>query len=82
MEVASPKEKLLELDRKISDYLRVGVRRVWAINPEQRILRVHRAPGDLSELVGDAVVFDEVVLPGFRCPLPVLFEHPGIAAPT
>jgi Uma2 family endonuclease len=67
----------LELDRKISDYLRAGVKRIWVINPELQIVRIHRAFGDLSELVGDAVLADELILPGFKCPLPSIFAKPG-----
>jgi Uma2 family endonuclease len=77
VEVVSPNDEVLELDRKINDYFRAGVRRVWVINPEQQTLRVHRAPGDLSELIGDADVSDDQLLPGFRCPLPGLFVRPA-----
>jgi Uma2 family endonuclease len=77
VEVVSPNDEVLELDRKINDYFRAGVRRVWVINPEQQTLRVHRAPGDLSELVGDADVSDDQLLPGFRCPLAGLFVRPA-----
>jgi Uma2 family endonuclease len=77
VEVVSPNDEVYELDRKINDYFRAGVRRVWVINPEQQILRIHRAPGDLSELVGDAEVSDDQILPGFRCRLPALFVRPS-----
>ena len=77
VEVVSPNDEVLELDRKINDYFRAGVRRVWVINPEQQTLRIHRAPGDLSELVGDAELSDDQLLPGFRCPLPALFVRPA-----
>ncbi len=77
VEVVSPHDEVYELDRKIADYFRAGVRRVWVINPEQRTARIHRGPGDLSEVVGEAELSDESLLPGFRCSLPALFAPPA-----
>src|SRR5205807_3794824 len=76
VEVVSPNDEVYELDRKIRDYFRAGVRHVWVINPEQETVRIHRGPGDLVELVGDGELLDEVVLPGFRCRLPAVFAKP------
>jgi Uma2 family endonuclease len=76
VEVISPKNKVVALEQKIEDYLRAGVRRVWVLIPEVKKVRIHRAPGDVSELVADAVLTDEVVLPGFQCPLSTLFAIP------
>ncbi|MDB5301447.1 MAG: hypothetical protein JWO87_3110 [Phycisphaerales bacterium] len=73
VEVVSPHDEVYELDRKLQDYFRAGVRRVWVVNPEMQIVRIHRAPGDVSELIGAAELVDEALLPGFRCPLPSLF---------
>jgi hypothetical protein len=50
--------------------------------PDLEIVRIHRAPGDLSELVGDAVLADETVLPGFKCRLAELFALPMAPTPT
>lgn len=77
VEVVSPHDEVYELDRKIDEYFRVGVRRVWVINPERQSVRIHRAPGDLSELIGAAELADDLVLPGFRCPLAELFAGPA-----
>lgn len=84
VEVISPGDEIYELDRKLADYFRAGVRRVWVINPELRTVRIHRAPGeDIAELVGDSVLTDESVLPGFRCLLPAIFaRQPGGAVPS
>ena len=76
VEVLSPHDEALEVDRKIGEYFQAGVRQVWIINPEQQIVRIHRRPGDLSELVGDVELHDELVLLGFRCRLPELFARP------
>jgi Uma2 family endonuclease len=76
-EVVSPGEEVYDLDRKIDEYFRAGVRRVWVINPEQRTVRVLRSLDDMAGLSGQAVLADDEVLPGFRCPLTTLFAIPG-----
>lgn len=80
VEVVSPRDEVYELDRKIRDYFRAGVRRVWVINPEQETLRIHRGPGDIAELLGDSQLSDPVILPGFECRLPVIFAMPAAPA--
>ena len=77
VEVVSPNDNVYDLDRKINDYFRAGVRRVWVINPDLKIVRVHRGPGDIAELVGDVELSDPIVLPGFRCSLSALFARPS-----
>jgi Uma2 family endonuclease len=77
VEVVSPNDTVSELDRKVGEYFQAGVRHVWVINPEQQTVRIHRRPGDLSELVGGADLIDEPLLRGFRCPLTTLFLVPS-----
>jgi Uma2 family endonuclease len=81
VEVVSPRDVVYELDRKVGDYFGAGVRRVWVINPEQQTVRIHRGPGDLSEVVGETELADDALLPGFRCSLPALFARPAAAQP-
>ena len=81
VEVVSPHDEVYDLDRKIADYFRAGVRRVWVINPEQQTIRVHSGLGKLSELVGDVELRDEEVLPGLRFRLATLFAKPGVPQP-
>jgi Uma2 family endonuclease len=77
-EVLSPREEAFEIDDKVIDYLATGVRRVLVLNPKTRIIRVHRALGDVGEIVGDdRELADDEVLPGFRCTLHTLFAVPG-----
>lgn len=74
VEVVSPHEVVYELDRKIGDYFQAGVRRVWVLNPDRRIARVHRPDGVIDELGGDAELTGEGdVLPGFGCSLGSVF---------
>lgn len=81
VEVVSPHDEVYELDRKITEYFQAGVRRVWVVNPDQPLVRIHRARGDVAELVGDAELADDAVLPGFRAALPAVFAGATRPAP-
>jgi Uma2 family endonuclease len=76
VEVVSPHDQAYEVDAKVADYLEAGVKLVWVINPDRRIVQVHRAQGqgvilrERDELSGDDV------LPGFHCPVADLFQLP------
>ena len=78
VEVASPNEGLYEVQDKIEEYLAAGVRLIWLINPETRIVQVYRQDGTVSHLRGDAELSGEDVLPGFRCLLADLFKPPQV----
>ena len=41
-EVVSPNDLAYEVDEKVGEWLRAGVRLVWVINPRARIVAVHR----------------------------------------
>ena len=45
----------------------VGVPLIWVINPKSRTVRVHRSDGSISYLREDEELWDEDVIPGFRC---------------
>jgi Uma2 family endonuclease len=69
VESVSPNDTVYELDEKIEDYLAVGVRLVWVVNPQARIVIVHRPDGTLSKLREGQELDGEDVVPGFRCAL-------------
>jgi Uma2 family endonuclease len=76
VEVLSPTDVRSEIDAKIDEYLRAGVRLVWFVNPFERQITVHepgKRPVVLDErdsLNGNA---GNGVLPGFNHPLARLF---------
>ncbi len=69
VEVVSPNDSAEDLEEKLDDYDKAGVRLVWVIYPEARkarICRLDRPDGKLGE---DDELSGEDVIPGFRCPL-------------
>jgi Uma2 family endonuclease len=73
VEVVSPNDTAYELDQKIEEYLAVGVPLVWVVNPETRIVKIHRQDGTVSKLHADAELTGENVLPSFQCKVESLF---------
>jgi Uma2 family endonuclease len=71
VEVISPGDLAYEVEEKVAEYLKVGVRLVWVVHPPTRTVRIHRprasAAGPVSELTGSDAITGEEVLPGFSC---------------
>lgn len=73
-EVLSPDDRPGEVLSKVGDWLDVGVRIVWVIDPERREARVYRADGTQFSVGQDGVLDGETVLPDFSCQLADLFD--------
>ena len=79
VEVVSPNDKYEEVDEKIEEYLRAGVRLVWIISPQNHTIRVYRLNGSSHSLRETDELDGEDVVPGFRCPVRDLFPQPPAA---
>lgn len=78
-EVLSPNDSAYEVDEKLEEYLRAGVRLVWIINPETHTVRIHRADGSIGWLRENDELDGEDVLPGFCCLVRELFPPVPLA---
>ena len=67
VEVTSPNDSLRDSDRKVEEYLAAGVRSVWLIDPNVRIVQVIRADGTTQRLRDPDELTEPNILPGFRC---------------
>ena len=77
VEVVSPNDFYEEVEDKVEEYLTVGVRLVWVVNPPKRTVRVHRADGTITNLRETDELGGEDVVPGFRCRVSELFAVPS-----
>jgi Uma2 family endonuclease len=77
VEVTSHNDVIYELEEKVEEYLRAGVRLIWLIYPEVRVIQVVRADGSGYRLRAGAKLTGEDVLPGFGCPVANLFPASG-----
>jgi Uma2 family endonuclease len=74
VEVLSPTDKRSEVDRKIAQYLRVGVKEVWFVEPVLRRVTVHK-PGTPPAVLHEGESLDGGdLLPGFQYALSRLFD--------
>ena len=66
-------EPAARLSKKIGLYLAHGSRSVWAVYPEERKISIH-ALGGSKEFLGQQMLEDPAVLPGFSAAVSAIFE--------
>jgi Uma2 family endonuclease len=65
VEILSPSNTKKEMDDKLKEYFKAGVRLVWYVDPEKRSAEVYTSPTDVEHLDADGVLDGRDVLPGF-----------------
>lgn len=73
-EIASPSQGRAEMGVKAQRWLSAGVRLVWIVLPEARIVEVWRAGGLARIATAEEELSGEEVLPGFAFPVRRLFS--------
>jgi Uma2 family endonuclease len=73
VEVLSTHDEAPELNEKVEEYLAAGVSLVWLIDPQNKIVHVHRKDGSVTKLYQSDELSGEDVLPGFTCKVAELF---------
>ena len=73
VEVISPGDLVAELNQKLEEYFRAGVKLVWVIDPQQRIVWVHHPDGTSRRLHETDEISGDDVISGFRSPVGTFF---------
>jgi Uma2 family endonuclease len=73
VEVLSPNDLAYEIDEKVEEYLAASIPLVWVIDPETRIVLIHRKDGSTTKLRANDELTGEDIVPGFRCHVSELF---------
>ncbi len=74
IEITSPHDGIAKVMRKVREYFQYGVREVWVVNPEARVVQVSRSVNDLHTYsAGDDVRSD--MIPGWSLPVSELLPH-------
>ena len=73
VEVISKYEEIMELDERIGEYLKAGVKLVWVINPRAETVTIWRSDGTGGRLNANGELSGESVIPGFKCKVSEIF---------
>lgn len=74
VEVLSPDDRPAEVQQKITEYLAIGVRLVWIVDPAALTVQVYHGARPVSVLTERDRIDGGDVLPGFSLPVSVVFE--------
>ena len=74
VEVVSPNDLFFEVEAKVAEYLDANVPLIWVVNPQIRMIAVHRADGSVTKLRDTDELSGENILPGFRCTVKDIFQ--------
>ena len=74
IEVVSPTDTSGDVQSKIAEYFRAGVRLVWVVHPEQCEIYVYDSTRTIRVFGRDDLIDGGHVLPGFQMPLNEVFE--------
>jgi Uma2 family endonuclease len=74
VEVRSPEQAWSALLAKVGEYLAMGVRIVWIIDPRVRRVTVFTADREPQTFAAENELDGGAILPGFRCRVAELFE--------
>jgi Uma2 family endonuclease len=75
VEVLSRSNTPREMERKLRDYFRAGVRLVWYVEPALRQVRVFTAADQSEVVAADGMLRGGDVLPGFELSMRDWFER-------
>jgi Uma2 family endonuclease len=73
VEVVSPSDTVSELGEKVGEYLDVGVRAIWVVDPANRTVTTHEAGRNVRLLREDDMLEGGAVVPGFQYSVAALF---------
>ena len=64
-----------EIERKLHEYFRAGVRLVWLIDPKARLVDAYTSPNEFRRFRNGQTLDGGDVLPGFKLPLKSFFAR-------
>ena len=74
IEVVSPSDIHSRVIGKVFAYLDAGTRCVWIVDPVSRTVTVYKSETDIKTLTREDTITGDDVVPGFSCPVELLFE--------
>lgn len=74
VEVISPGESRNRIEKKVGQWLQLGARVVWIVNPQTATVTVYRADGGVKVLSASDELTGDDVVPGFQIPITEIFS--------
>ncbi|MDE0314830.1 MAG: Uma2 family endonuclease [Candidatus Poribacteria bacterium] len=74
IEVVSPIDIQYQVIKKTLAYLDAGTRCVWVLEPVSQTVTVYKSETDIKTLTREGTLTGDDVVPGFSCPVELLFE--------
>ena len=74
VEIRSKNDSAPYLKRKVAKYLKIGVQRIWIVDPQAKTVTEHVAAAEPKTLVATDTLQCDDIMPGFRLPLAELFR--------
>lgn len=74
IEVVSPSDIHSRIIGKVFAYLDAGTRCVWIVDPVSKTVTVYKSEIDIKILTREDTLTGDDVVPGFSCPVELLFE--------
>lgn len=75
VEIMSPDDRWNEVMQKLEEYLGIGVRLVWIVDPETESVFAYRSMTDVRRFEKNEILTADDVLPGFAVPVEELFSE-------
>jgi Uma2 family endonuclease len=65
----------MDVTQKLREYFAIGMRLVWLVDPQARVVSVYRSLSDVRELKESDRLTGDGVLPGFEISVAEIFEE-------
>jgi len=73
VEVVSPSESAIDLNRKMEQYLQAGATAAWALYTDSRLIMVYRRKGETWRLTSSQTLHEPDLLPGLSLSVEEIF---------
>jgi Uma2 family endonuclease len=73
VEVVSPGDTVSEVEGKVEEWLKFGVRLVWIVSPKLRTITAYRSLTDVATLTEKDTLDGGDIVPGFQIPVAEIF---------
>lgn len=75
IELKSPSDRMTQLRKKMKEYIKVGVRLGWLIDPDAKVVEIYRPGAEVEILKNPKFVKGDPELAGFKMPMTEIWSE-------